>query len=213
LTIPSRAVCGLIGPNGAGKSTFVDAVTGFLRRYEGSVQLGGVAIDAMTVHNRVRAGVRRTFQTERTVPQLSVGDYVRLAARRKISSAEITELLSFLSGPASDLPIAEVDVGARRLVELAGAVAARPRIVLLDEPAAGLGQEASLQLAARISELPAHFGCAVLLIEHDMEVVSVSCSHITVLDFGKEIARGAPSEVLEMGAVVSAYLGDPGVAV
>jgi branched-chain amino acid transport system permease protein len=213
LTIPSRTVCGLIGPNGAGKSTLVDAVTGFIRRYDGSVELGGAVVDTLTVHQRVRAGVRRTFQTERTVPQLSVGDYVRLAARRKISSAEISELLSFLSGPTPELPIAEVDVGARRLVELAGAVAARPRIVLLDEPAAGLGQEESLLLAVRIAELPAHYGCAVLLIEHDMEVVSVSCSHITVLDFGKEIAHGAPSEVLEMGAVVSAYLGDPTVAV
>jgi branched-chain amino acid transport system ATP-binding protein/branched-chain amino acid transport system permease protein len=211
LEVPERSVYGLIGPNGAGKSTLIDAVTGFLRHYEGSIEIDQVPIDSLPVHLRVRAGVRRTFQTERTVPQLTVREYVRLAARGSISREEIAELLEFLDAPSPDLPIAEVDVGARRLVELAGAVAGKPRIVLLDEPAAGLGQRESARLATRISELPARFGCAVLLIEHDMDVVAAACSQITVLDFGKEIAKGAPGEVLEMGTVVTAYLGEQSV--
>jgi branched-chain amino acid transport system ATP-binding protein/branched-chain amino acid transport system permease protein len=213
LTVPQSTVCGLIGPNGAGKSTFVDAVTGFLRGYEGSIELCGQSIDPLTVHRRVRAGVRRTFQQERTVPALSVGEYVRLASRRRAGAGEVASILAFVGGPSAGLPIAEVDVGARRLVEVAGCLAARPHVLLLDEPTAGLGQAESKQAAQRIAEIPVRFGCSVLLIEHDMEVVSAACADVTVLDFGRVIANGAPTEVLEMGAVVSAYLSEPGVAI
>jgi len=213
LEIPDGKVHGLIGPNGAGKSTLVDAVTGFVSRYEGSIAVAGVALEGLAVHRRVQAGVRRTFQQERTVPELTVGEYVRLAAHRKISRQEIAEVIGLIGAPAPEALIAEVDVGARRLVEIAGCVASRPRVVLFDEPTAGLAQAESLHVARSIASLPERFGFSVLLIEHDMEVVLAACEHITVLDFGHTIAEGAPAEVLAMGSVVSAYLGEQAVAV
>jgi branched-chain amino acid transport system permease protein len=213
IEIAPQSVSGLIGPNGAGKSTFVDAVTGFVDRYQGSIELDGSPIDSLPVHRRVRAGLRRTFQQERTVPALTIAAYVRLAARRHITRDEIASILAFLAAPPADEPIGEIDVGSRRLVELAGCLAARPRVLLLDEPTAGLAQAESIAVGGRIAEIPERYGCAVLLIEHDMEVVTVACEHVTVLDFGREIATGTPKEVLEHAAVVSAYLGDQAVAV
>lgn len=208
LTVPAGTVGGLIGPNGAGKSTFVDAVSGFVGRYDGRIEIDGRSVDGMLVHRRVKSGVRRTFQQERTIPELTVGEYVRVAARRPISIEEVGDVLEFIGGASSYERIADIDVGARRLVEIAGCLAARPKILLLDEPTAGLAEAESLAVAARIAMVPEVYGCAVLLIEHDMRVVRAACAHITVLDFGRTIAEGAPEEVLQLGAVVSAYLGD-----
>jgi branched-chain amino acid transport system permease protein len=207
LEVPERSVCGLIGPNGAGKTTLVDVVSGFIRDYDGAVEVGGRSIDRLLVHQRVRAGVRRTFQQERTIPELTAGEYVRVAARRRISAAEVADVLEFIGGPSPYDRIADIDVGTRRLLEIAGCIAARPEILLLDEPTAGLAEADSLAVAARVSEVPSVFGCAVLLIEHDMEVVRASCSHITVMDFGRKIAEGRPEDVLKMDTVVAAYLG------
>jgi branched-chain amino acid transport system permease protein len=213
IVVPSGIVTGLIGPNGAGKSTLVDAVSGFIRGYAGVIELAGRPIDSLSVHRRARAGVRRTFQHERTVPELTAGEYVRLAARGRISAAEVSDVLAYVEGPSPKALIAEVDVGSRRLVEIAGCLAARPTVLLLDEPTAGLAQAESLAVATAIAGMPERYGCAVLLIEHDMEVVSAACGHVTVLDFGSEIASGTPTEVLQHGAVISAYLGDQVVAV
>jgi branched-chain amino acid transport system ATP-binding protein/branched-chain amino acid transport system permease protein len=213
LTIAHGAVTGLIGPNGAGKSTLVDAVSGFIRGYAGVIELDGRPIDGLSVHRRARAGVRRTFQHERTVPELTAGEYVRLAARGRISAAEVSDALAYVGGPSPRGLIAEIDVGARRLVEIAGCLAARPSVLLLDEPTAGLAQGESLAVARAIAGMPERYGCAVLLIEHDMDVVSAACAHVTVLDFGSEIASGPPREVLQHGAVISAYLGDQAVVV
>jgi branched-chain amino acid transport system permease protein len=213
LVVPHGIVTGLIGPNGAGKSTLVDAVSGFIRGYDGAIELGGVPIDRLSVHRRARAGVRRTFQHERTVPELTAGEYVRLAARGRISAAEVSDALAYVDGPSPRSLIAEVDVGSRRLIEIAGCLASRPTVLMLDEPTAGLAQTESLAVAAAIAGMPERYGCAVLLIEHDMNVVSAACGHVTVLDFGSEIASGTPTEVLQHGAVISAYLGDQVVAV
>jgi branched-chain amino acid transport system permease protein len=213
LVVPRGIVTGLIGPNGAGKSTLVDAVSGFIRGYDGVIELAGEPIDRLSVHRRARAGVRRTFQHERTVPELTAGEYVRLAARGRITQAEVSDALAYVDGPSPRALIAEVDVGSRRLVEIAGCIAARPTVLMLDEPTAGLAQTESLAVAAAIAGMPERYGCAVLLIEHDMNVVSAACGHVTVLDFGSEIASGTPAEVLQHGAVISAYLGDQVVAV
>lgn len=212
LVVPRGTVTGLIGPNGAGKSTLVDAVSGFIRGYEGVIELAGVPIDELSVHRRARAGVRRTFQHERTAPELTAGEYVRLSARRRISAAEVSDALASVNGPSPAAVIAEIDVGARRLIEIAGCLAARPTVLLLDEPTAGLARTESLAVASAIAGMPERYGCAVLLIEHDMEVVSAACGKVTVLDFGDEIASGSPAEVLQQGAVISAYLGDQAVA-
>jgi branched-chain amino acid transport system permease protein len=209
LAVPAATVCGLIGPNGAGKSTLVDSVSGFIRGYAGQIEVEGRVIDGLVAHQRVRSGVRRTFQQERTIPEFSAEQYVRVAARRPISAQEAADALDFIGGPAPHERIADIDVGARRLLEVAGCLAARPAVLLLDEPTAGLAEAESLAFAARVAMAPAVYGCAVLLIEHDMEVVRAACTHVTVLDFGAVIAEGAPGEVLQMDAVVAAYLGDP----
>lgn len=206
LTIPAGSVAGLIGPNGAGKSTFIDAVSGFLAAYEGSIKLGATPLEGQAAHLRARAGVRRTWQTNRIAPELTVGGYLRLAAGN-LSDAEVRAMLDWLDCPNPETPVVAVDAGTRRLLDVAGVVAARPAVILLDEPAAGQSHEETLRLGNRIAEIPARFGSSVLLVEHDMDLVRAACSQVTVLDFGRVIASGPPAVVLDQGPVKRAYLG------
>lgn len=206
LKVPARTVVGLVGPNGAGKSTMVDAIAGFLARYEGSVRLNGQPVEGVSATDRARMGIRRTWQTTRIAPELRVGDYVRLAAG-SISDAEIAAVLDWFDCPPAATPISQVDAGTRRLLDVAGVVAARPAIILLDEPAAGQSYAEALKLGERIAAIPEKFGSAVLLIEHDMDLVRRACSAITVFDFGRVIAAGAPQAVLAMPVVQRAYMG------
>jgi branched-chain amino acid transport system permease protein len=207
LVAEAGRVTALIGPNGAGKSTLVDAVSGFLAHYTGTVTVAGKALDALGAVERACAGVRRTFQQGRAIPELSVGQYVRLAAQRPLDNSELNELLAFFGCSHPDTLVALVPVGTRRLAEVAAVIAARPQIALLDEPAAGLSSTESHILAERIAAIPARFGCAVLLIEHDLELVRAAASMVVVLDFGRVIAAGPPAAVLRDPAVVAAYLG------
>jgi branched-chain amino acid transport system permease protein len=206
LDVPQGSVVALIGPNGAGKSSAIDAITGFARS-TGEVAVLGRSCDGLPPHARARLGLRRAFQQDRTVPELSVGDYLALAAGRRLTVDELAEALAFVDGPGADARIGALDVGTRRLVEVAGVLVARPAMALLDEPAAGLAPEESRRLADRVREIPARFGAAVLIVEHDMEHVQAAASHVTVLDFGKVIAAGAPGDVLRDPTVVAAYLG------
>ncbi|MFD9901114.1 ATP-binding cassette domain-containing protein [Mesorhizobium sp. NPDC059025] len=206
LTIPAGSVAGLIGPNGAGKSTFIDAVSGFLGSYKGSIKLGTTPLEGQAAHLRARAGVRRTWQTNRIAPELTVGGYLRLAAGN-LSEAEVRAMLDWLDCPNPETPVVAVDAGTRRLLDVAGVVAARPAVILLDEPAAGQSHEETLRLGKRIAEIPARFGSSVLLVEHDMDLVRAACSQVTVLDFGRVIASGPPAVVLDQGPVKRAYLG------
>jgi branched-chain amino acid transport system permease protein len=206
LTVPEGAVVGLIGPNGAGKSTLIDAVAGFLPAYTGCVELGGHPIDDQPAHVRARNGIRRTWQTTRIAPELTVAAYVRLAGG-EISDAEVEAVLNWIEYPHPDTLVASVDAGTRRLLDVAGVVAARPKVVLLDEPAAGQSYEETIKLGKHIAEIPKLFGCSVLLVEHDMDLVRATCSDITVLDFGRVIAAGPPAVVLEDPKVRKAYLG------
>jgi branched-chain amino acid transport system permease protein len=206
LSVPAGKVVGLVGPNGAGKSTLVDAIAGFLARYEGSILLEGRPLEGLSATDRARAGVRRTWQTTRIAPELSVGEYMKLAAGNA-SASEIEALLAWAGAPAPETPIAAIDAGTRRLLDVAGVVAARPPVILLDEPAAGVSYDEALKLGERIAAIPATFGSAVLLIEHDMDLVRSACSEITVFDFGRVIAHGAPESVLAMPIVQKAYMG------
>jgi branched-chain amino acid transport system permease protein len=206
LAVPEGAVIGLIGPNGAGKSTLIDAVAGFLHTYSGSVALGGHAVDDQPAHVRARNGIRRTWQTTRIAPELTVGAYLRLAGG-EMSDTEVEAILNWIECPRPDTLVASVDAGTRRLLDVAGVVAARPKVVLLDEPAAGQSYEETIKLGRHIAEIPRLFGCAVLLVEHDMDLVRAACSEITVLDFGRVIAAGPPAVVLEDPRVRKAYLG------
>jgi branched-chain amino acid transport system permease protein len=206
LEVPARSVVGLIGPNGAGKSTFIDAIAGFLPAYEGRVALCGRPLEGLSAHSRARAGVRRTWQTNRIAPDLSVGAYLTLASGG-LTPAQTQAALAWIGCPDPEQKVAQVDAGTRRLLDVAGVVAARPALVLLDEPAAGQSYDEALRLAKRIAEIPDTFGSAVLLVEHDMDLVRACCGRIVVLDFGKAIASGSTGEVLALRQVQTAYLG------
>ncbi len=208
LSVPPATVVGVIGPNGAGKSTLVDAVCGFVPGYQGQTLLNGSPIDALVAHKRAAAGMRRTFQQGRAIPELTVGEYLSLYAGRRLDAAHVDELLGFFGLPAGDQPIEFIDVGTRRILEVAAAVASRPVVAFLDEPAAGLGAEQAAALGQRIRDIPRRFGCSVVLIEHNVELVASACSRITVLDFGIVIAEGTPEAVLSDPRVSAAYLGD-----
>ena len=206
--VPARSIMGLIGPNGAGKSTFVDAISGFLPQHGGRVLLDGRDLAGLSPTRRARLGLRRTFQQDRVPPSLTVEAYVRFVARRRLDRNEIDRTLEFFGCPLASARLSSVDVGTRRLVEVAANVLSRPRLLILDEPAAGLSHEEHLALAARIRDLPARFGTTVVIIEHDLDLVRSVCPRLTVLDFGRVLASGSQTEVLEDPAVIKAYMGE-----
>jgi len=207
LTVPYGEVVGLVGPNGAGKSTLVDATTGFLAAYSGDVRVNGVQIDALPAHKRARV-VRRTFQQDRTIAELTAEDYLRLGAAPGTTAKQIQEIIEFVGCRNTKTPLHSLDVRLRRLLMIGACLTGRPKAVLVDEPAAGLSAEESIDLAARLAEIPERFGCGLLVIEHDMELVRLVCTSLVVLDFGKVIASGATADVLARADVAAAYLGD-----
>ncbi|WP_410620940.1 ATP-binding cassette domain-containing protein [Amycolatopsis sp. cmx-8-4] len=207
ISVPEHGVLGVIGPNGAGKSTLVDVISGFLPRATGTVTLDGRPLTGSPAR-RARAGLRRTFQQDRVPPGLTVGAYVRFVARRRITAAEVADALEFFGCPPARTPLSRVDAGARRLVEVAGHLLARPRVLLLDEPAAGLPHEEHVAFGRRLRQVPARFGVSVLLIEHDLDLVRSVCDSLTVLDFGQVLASGPQADVLADPAVLKAYMGE-----
>jgi branched-chain amino acid transport system permease protein len=207
LSVPYGEVVGLVGPNGAGKSTLVDATTGFLASYSGSVRVDGVQIDDLHAAKRARV-VRRTFQQDRTIGELTAEDYLRLAAAPGTSGKQIREIIEFVGCANSRTPLSSLDVRLRRLLMIGACLTGAPKAILVDEPAAGLSVEESVDLAARLVEIPARFDCGLLVIEHDMELVRLVCTSLVVLDFGKVIASGPTAEILQRADVAAAYLGD-----
>ena len=205
LTVTEGRFVGVIGPNGAGKSTLVDVVSGFLSGNEGWVVLDGLDISSMSPRKRARLGMRRTFQQGLTPRDLTVGGYLDLA--RSNSGLPVEEATSWFSLPPVPTPIAALDVGSRRILEVCGAIISRPKAVLLDEPVAGLAGLEREKFVDMLARVPATLGTAVLLIEHDLDVVASLCDTVIVLDFGRVIAAGTPSEVLANPDVVAAYLG------
>ncbi|WP_407360925.1 ABC transporter permease subunit [Microbacterium sp. LBN7] len=208
VVVPAASIMGLIGPNGAGKSTFVDAISGFLPKHGGRVLLGDRDLGGLSPTRRARLGLRRTFQQDRVPPALTIGAYVRFVARRRLAASDIDEVLEFFGCPPARARLSSVDVGTRRLVEVAANVVARPRLLILDEPAAGLSHDEHLALAARLRELPARYGIALIIIEHDLDLVRSVCPTLTVLDFGRVLASGPQAEVLANPDVVKAYMGE-----
>jgi ABC-type branched-subunit amino acid transport system ATPase component len=205
--------CGLIGPNGAGKTTFFNVMSGFVKPATGSITAFGENLLKMADYRRARWGVRRTFQTEMAIEQLSVFDNVAMihehsGAKRSSRRADVLAAVEFVGLQAS--PKAKVGgLGARerRLVEVARAVVGRPRLVLLDEPAAGLPEEETGHLGEVIRKIPDEVGALVILVDHDMSLVSACCQTTAVVDFGRLIASGPTSEVLRDERVMQAYLG------
>jgi len=204
--------CGLIGPNGAGKTTFFNVLSGFVRPAAGTVRAFGEDLLAMVHFRRARWGVRRTFQTEQAIEELSVFDNVamihehaRLGGNRR---QDVLDAISFVGLDADpSARVGTLAAGQRRLVEVARAVVGRPRLVLLDEPAAGLPDTETEHLSEVIRRIPEQAGALTILVDHDMSLVSACCQTTAVLDFGKLIAAGPTAEVLRDERVIQAYLG------
>jgi branched-chain amino acid transport system ATP-binding protein len=217
VTFPG-GTCGLIGPNGAGKTTFFNVLSGFVKPAAGSVQAFDEDLLAMPDFRRARWGLRRTFQTEQAIEKLSIYDNVALVHEhsgqgRASRQEDVLGALGFVGLEAH--PGAKVGtLGARerRLVEVARAVVGKPRIVLIDEPAAGLPDEETQHMGSVIRKIPEHMGALVILVDHDRSLVSSCCTVTAVLDFGKLIASGPTDEVLHDERVIRAYLGTEGAA-
>ena len=220
LEVPEGKLVGLIGPNGAGKTTFVDAISGFVR-YSGAVELDGEDVGGLPPHARARRGLSRTWQSTELFDDLTVQEnltvaaerpsFVALAAelvgRRVGESAAAADALDVLGlGSIADAVPEELTQGQRKLVGVARAIAMRPRLLCLDEPAAGLDTNESETLGQRLRGI-ADAGTTTLLIDHDMGLVMSICDRIVVLEFGEVIAAGPPDDVRRDPRVVAAYLG------
>ena len=211
VTFPG-GTCGLIGPNGAGKTTFFNVLSGFVKPAAGSIRVFGDDLLKMVDFRRARWGLRRTFQTEQAIDTLSVFENVAMIhehskASRHSRRADVLEAIEYVGLDAPDAKVGSLDARDRRLVELARAVVGSPRVVLLDEPAAGLPDEETEHMSGVIQGIPERFGALVILVDHDMSLVSACCATTAVLDFGRLIASGATADVLRDEQVIRAYLG------
>jgi branched-chain amino acid transport system ATP-binding protein len=209
----SGGTCGLIGPNGAGKTTFFNVLSGFVKPVAGAVHAFGDDLLAMADYRRARWGLRRTFQTEQAIANLSVFDNVLLVREnteggRATQRQDVMDAVAFVGlEPESDRLVGTLGAAQRRLVEVARAVVGRPRLVLLDEPAAGLPDNETEHLGQLIRRIPQEVEALVVLVDHDMSLVSACCATTAVLDFGKLIASGSTADVLRDEHVIRAYLG------
>ena len=220
---PGRVV-GLIGPNGAGKTSAIDAVTGFTRTTSGSVRLGERDVTRVPVHRRAGAGLSRSFQSLELFEDMTVLDNLYAACERPGRWTWLTDLVRPGSRPlpaqvlvavrefglqdSLDRPVGDLSYGERRLLAIARAVATSPSVLLLDEPAAGLSDDETRELAQLVRRLAEDWGMGVLLVEHDVDMVMSVCDQVVVLDFGRRICAGTPDEVRRDPAVRAAYLGD-----
>jgi branched-chain amino acid transport system ATP-binding protein len=206
ITLRPGEIRGLIGSNGAGKSTLMDALCG-RGEVTGNVHLFGQDISKLSERKRRRAGLARSFQKTNIFPELTVMQQIRLAAQAfdADNSAEILEALTLTHAVhtrASDLAY-----GDQRRLDLALALIGRPKVLLLDEPAAGLTVKESIVLANILRELAERWKVTVLIVEHDMEVIFSICSYLTVLHLGKILTEGTPAQIKNNPEVVKAYLG------
>jgi branched-chain amino acid transport system ATP-binding protein len=225
LDVPTGKVVGLIGPNGAGKTSTIDALTGYHAPSTGTVTFDGQDITRMRPHLRARQGLVRTFQSVELFDDLTVEENLMVANERMGVLSALRDLLLPVGSHSRDAVDWALDLcgltdvadrfptelshGRRKLVGVARALAQRPRLVLMDEPAAGLDTEESVELGKHLRSLPDE-GVTVLLVDHDMGLVLSICDEVVVLDFGEVIARGTPAEIRADEAVISAYLGTHG---
>ena len=213
ISMKNKEIFGLIGPNGAGKTTLVNVITGFQKPTQGRVALGGTDITGWAPHKLGRGGLARTFQAVRLFRDLPVVENLEVAAvgtglGRREASKRALDILKWMNFEHKAFDQADtLPYGEERRVGIGRALAMAPRFVLLDEPAAGLSDAECDDLMGMISRIPDHFGCGVLLIEHNMRVIMGACHRIHVIDGGKTIAEGPPEEIQANPDVIRAYLG------
>jgi ABC-type branched-subunit amino acid transport system ATPase component/ABC-type branched-subunit amino acid transport system permease subunit len=230
LSVPPRGIVAVIGPNGAGKTTLLNLITGYYRPDSGEIRLGGEAITGLPPYAIARRGVARTFQTAQPFDDLTVVENIMVGVagarlgglagallglpgrhrrERELRRRAQTRLETLGLAARAEEPAASLPAGLRRSLEIARALATQPRLLLLDEPAAGLAPAEIEALDRRLTALREQAGPAIVLVEHHMELVMAISDRISVLDYGRVIASGSPAAVRENPAVIEAYLGVP----
>jgi ABC-type branched-subunit amino acid transport system ATPase component len=220
VSVEQGSIAGLIGPNGSGKTTLFNVITGFERPDSGVIRFNGKTVKNLTPDTVFSKGIGRTFQLTRIFPRLTVMENMHVAVQRRGTTsllsrwsssheqARALELLAFVGMTAlKDMPAGKLSYGQKKLLEFAFILIARPRVILLDEPAGGINPTMINYLGDRIRELNQR-GVTFLIVEHNMEFVMGLCDTMTVLHRGTTIAYGTPQEVRTNPAVLEAYLGD-----